>query len=151
MATFVMFDEFILDLGDEIHDMAADTFKFGLVTSAAAPAATTATPRWGDFSANEVTTGTSYSAGGVSMTGQLWQEDGTDTELELNSFTINQDASGFTNARYGILYNDTAAADQAVGFVDFGSDQSIQSGDLVIKFSSIASGSPGRVFYCSST
>lgn len=151
MATFVMFDEFILDLGNKEHDLGADTFKFGIVTSTAAPAATTATPRWSDFSANEVATGTSYSAGGETLTGVVWQEDGTDSELEANSFTIAQDASGFTNGRYGILYNSTHISGLAIGFVDFGADKSIQGGPLVVKFSSVASGSPGRVFYASST
>jgi hypothetical protein len=56
--------------------------------------------------------------------------------------TVNQDGSGFTNARWGIIYNDTAAGKQAVGFVDLGSDRSIQGGALTIDWS----GANGDIF-----
>jgi hypothetical protein len=46
--------------------------------------------------------------------------------------SLAQDASGFTNGRWGILYNDTAAGKQALAYVDLGSDRSLVTGPLTI-------------------
>jgi len=49
--------------------------------------------------------------------------------------TINQDASGFTTARWGIIYNNTDASKRAIAFIDLGSDRSIVAGSLTLDWS----------------
>jgi hypothetical protein len=49
--------------------------------------------------------------------------------------TIAQDAAGFTNARWGIIYNNTDANKRAIAFIDLGSDRSIVSGSLTLDWS----------------
>jgi hypothetical protein len=55
--------------------------------------------------------------------------------LRALQVTIAQDAAGFTNARWGIIYNNTNAAKQAIGFIDLGADRSIVSGSLTLDWS----------------
>jgi len=46
--------------------------------------------------------------------------------------TLAQDASGFTNGRWGIIYNNSDTNKRAIAFVDFGSDRSLVSGAITI-------------------
>jgi len=38
------FDQFWEDVGDKLHNLSTDTFKFGIVTNVTIPASTTADP-----------------------------------------------------------------------------------------------------------
>jgi hypothetical protein len=140
------FRQTLLDLGEKVHDLSSDTYKLGLVTSTTTPTATTADPRWGaggttNFSSNQVGTGTAYT-GPITLTSVTWTLVSNVPTFRAANVTVNQDGSGFTNARWGIIYNDTAAGKQAVGFVDLGSDRSIQGGALTIDWS----GANGDIF-----
>lgn len=131
------FAQALHDLGNKIHDLDGDTLKVGLITSAATPALSTAAPHWGgtgttDFSSNQVTTGTSYTTGGPSLASVTWSVVSNVPTLRANTITVDQDGSGFTNARWAIIYNSTDANKRAVAFVDLGSDRSIQGGALTI-------------------
>lgn len=129
----VYFDQWLVDVQEAVHNMETNTFKLGLITSAVTPSATTADPRWGaggstNLSSNQVTPGGNYASGGptignptVSLTGGAGVFDGDDV-------SIAQDASNPTNARWGIIYNDTAAGKNAVGFVDLGAAIDLSAG-----------------------
>lgn len=130
----VWFDQALLNLGKKIFDLSSDTLKLGLVKSAANggidPAVTTADPCWGaggstNLSSSQVATaGTSYT-GPQSLTSVTWAiVSGTPT-LRADVITLAADASGFINARWGIIYDDTAANKNAIGYVDLGADVSI--------------------------
>lgn len=129
-----LFNQFPTDCGVKIHDLGNDTLKLGLITAAQTPTGNDATPAWSDYSGNQVATGTSYTDGGVALTSVTFSRATAVTTLDAANVTVSQDASGFTNARWGIIYNDTAASDQAIGFVDLGGNVSIQGGDLDIQF-----------------
>jgi len=146
MATgdITIFDEFTKELGEEVHNLGSDTLNFGIINNTSAPTAGDATPRWADYSANQIGTGGGYT-GPVALTGVTWTEAAGTATLAANSFTISQNASGQgSTTAWGILYNETAAADQAIAFFELGTID-ITSGDLVIKFNNVASGSPGTV------
>lgn len=133
------FDQALLDLGKKIHDLSTDVLKLGLVTSTVTPSATTADPRWGagggtNLSTNAVATGTAWT-GPVTLASVAWTiVAGTPTLSAAYPAQIAQDGAGFTNARWGIIYNDTAAGKQALCFIDLGSDRSIVTGPLSITF-----------------
>jgi len=136
MATrnFVVFEEFGLDLGKGAHDFSADDLKLAMVTAGAGPTAGTATPRWGDFSGNEVS-GTGYTAGGESLSSVSWTKSSNEMTLTSGgdpSVSWAQNGAGPTNCRYLILYNDDAANDEAIGFVDFVNDASLQEGPITV-------------------
>lgn len=135
----VWFRQALLDLGVKRHDLTADTIKVGLVNSVTTPTATTADPRWGaggttNLSSNEVATGASYSAGGPSLASVTWTLVSNVATLRATDPVIAQDATGFTDARWGIIYNSTDAGKRALGFIDLGSARSIQTGSLTLNF-----------------
>ena len=148
MATgdLTVFEEFALDIGNEHHKFPTgnDSLKFGIIDNTTPPTAADATPTWGDYSANEIGTGGGYTEP-VSLSGVDYTEaDGVAT-LVANSFTISQNGSGQgSTTAWGILYNDSAASDQAIAFVELGTID-ITAGDLVVKFNNVASGSPGTI------
>lgn len=135
---FFVFDQFLVDVSEKLHDLENDVIKLALITSAATPAVTTSDPRWGaggttNFSSNQVTPGGNYASGGatcanpsVTLTGGLARFDADDPP------TWAQNASNPTNARWGILYNDTDTGKRCIGYLDLGSTFDMTTGPLAV-------------------
>lgn len=121
--TVKWFAQALHDLGNKIHDMDTDVLKMGIVTTATVPAVNTPLPRWGaggttNFSTNQVvTTGTSYT-GPKTLTTPTWDLTATGALFGADVINMPQDASGFTNGAYGIIYNDTDASKRCLGWVE---------------------------------
>ena len=142
----VLFNQFRLDAGKKLHDLSADALKVSYVKSAANggidPAASTSDPRWGagggtNLSSSEVATGSSYSAGGIALTTITWTLVSGVPTLRADIVTTALDATGFTNARWGIIYNNTDAGKRAMAYVDLGADRSIQTGSLTLDWTGV--------------
>lgn len=134
------FGQGLHDLGKKLHDLSADSLKLGLITSATTPTVATAVPHFGgtgttNMATNQVAAGTSYSSGGPTLSSVTWTVVSGVPTLRAAAVTIAQDASGFTAARWGIIYNSTNAAKQALAYIDLGSDRSIQAGSLTLDWS----------------
>jgi hypothetical protein len=131
MPPLVLFEEFSDQIGGKYHDLGSDTIKVALITSAVTPTKADATPCWGDYSANEVS-GSSYAPGGAEILNDTYTEaDGVGT-YSGDDVTWTYDIDGFTNARWGIVYNDTDANKAAIGFIDLGGTVSLQAGNVVL-------------------
>lgn len=130
---WVTFEEFSLDLMKGVHgDLSGAALKVALVDDTLTPAAADATPRWADYSANEVS-GTGYTAGGAALSGiTVLEADGVTTLDDTGNVTWSQNGAGPTDIYWAILYNDDAAADQALGFLDMGGPVSLVDGDVSI-------------------
>jgi len=131
---WVTFEEFSLDLANGVHNLGSDTFKVALIDNTdTEPVAGTAEPEWADdFSGNEVS-GTGYTAGGTALTGVSTSEDaGVTTFDDTVNLTWSQNGAGPTNIYWAILYNDSAASKECVGFLDMGGPVSLQDGDVSI-------------------
>lgn len=129
---WVTFEEFSEDLSNGVHNLGSDTFKVGLIDNTTPPTAADATPRWGDYSGNEVS-GTGYTAGGYTLTGTSTAEaDGETTFDDSGAPTWAQNGAGPTDIYWAVLYNDSATADQAIGFLDMGGPVSLQDGPVTI-------------------
>ncbi len=131
-----LFEEFLGVVGIGGHDLDGDVIKLGLIDAVVTPTAADATPAWGvasgvDYDGNEVTTGSSYSAGGPDISATYSEAGGTAT-LDATDVVIALDAAGFTDARWGIIYNETATNNEAIAFFDLGSARSIAAGSLTI-------------------
>jgi len=134
---FSIFEEFAENVGGGDHDFANDTLKLGLIDSTAAPTDADGTPTWGDYSANEVSAAAGYTAGGATLSSSSWTEaSGVGTLDSTANITWSQNASGFNDAYYGILYNSTHASSAAVGWLDMGGPVSQQAGDVSVTWSS---------------
>jgi hypothetical protein len=134
------FGQALLDLGNKIHDLDGDTLKVGLITSATTPAIGTAAPHFGgtgttNMATNQVAAGTSYTAGGPSLASVVWTLVSAVPTLQAANLVVAQDATGFTAARWGIIYNSTDANKRCIAFVDLGSDRSIVAGSLTLDWS----------------
>lgn len=114
----------------------SDTLKMGIVTSSNVPTVDESDPRWGaggstDFSTNQVATATAYT-GPITLASVTYTRSaGVDT-LDFADILVAQDAAGFTNGAYGIIYDDTVSGKYAIGFIDLGGPVSLQSGPLVV-------------------
>lgn len=135
---WIEYDNFKLrQVNGNAIDLDTDTLKLALVTSSYVPNAASH-DFFDDVSANEVT-GSNYTAGGATLANQLVTlSAGTVTFDNTVDVTFTQHATGFTNARYAILYKSTgsAATSGLIAYADLGTDVGNQSGDLVLEFDS---------------
>ena len=109
----------------------ADSFKAALyLASATTNASNTAYTATGEVS------GTNYTAGGTALTTKSLAVASNLLTFDADDITFAQHASGFTDARYAILYNDTGTPSTArlVAYNDLGSDRSNVNSDLVLQF-----------------
>ena len=113
-----MFNEAGWDAWKGVHDLSSDTLKLGIIDDTTPPTAADATPRWGDYSPNEVATTGNYTAGGETLTTVTFTMVSGIPTLAADDVNITSHASGFTDGSYGILYNDDATNDEAIGFVE---------------------------------
>lgn len=133
------FAQALLDLGNKIHDLDADDLRVGFITSAVTPAIGDAAPHWGgtgttNFNTNEVTAGGNYPAEGYVLVSVSWSLVSNVATLRATDISIAQHASNPTNARWGILYNNTDANKRAIAFLDFGSARDLTTGAFTFNF-----------------
>lgn len=129
----------LLALGTKVHNLASDTLKVGFITSAATPAISDTDPRWGaggsvNFSSSQVTPGGNYATGGPTLASVTFTNVSNVPTLRATDISIAQHASNPTNARWGILYNDTDASKRALAFLDFGSARDLTAGAFTFNF-----------------
>lgn len=126
-----------MDIGLEVHQLETDTIKLGLVTSSVTPSETTSDPRWGsggstNLSTNQVTPGGNYSSGGPTIANNTYTLSSVTATFDGDNISITQHASNPTDARWGAIYNDTAAGKQALAFLDLGGATDLSAGDFSV-------------------
>ncbi len=115
--------------GIKLVDFANDVFKIRLMNNTFTfDKDTDAT--WADISASELTAGNGYSAGGATLAGVSVSEDDTGDQLKVTwnnqSWTASGGSIGPSNG--AAIVDDTTADDTVVGFIDFGSAQTVADG-----------------------
>lgn len=115
----------------------SDTIKLMLLTSAFDGSETTHS-FVGSVTANEVTAGTAYTAGGPTVTSITVTTSGTLVVVKAGNITIAQDAGGFAAARWGVFYKQKNASSLTdspiIAVLDLGSDRTNTTGALNINF-----------------
>lgn len=134
------FQQGLLDLGNKIHNLSSDTLNLGIVTSATPPTMATAAPHWGgtgttNFASTQVGIGGGYT-GPVALSGVTWTNVAGVITLRATDVVIPQNAAGFANGAYAIIYNNTDANKRAIGFIELSAagTLSIVSGSFTIDF-----------------
>ena len=144
--TFQLFDEFSESIGDGRMDMDTDTFKVAFVTLQVGGVPTIAkddpVPTWGaggttDISADEVTPGGGYTAGGEALTSVTWAQTGGSSKFDAADVAWTSSASGDpATIKTAVLYSDTATNKDCVGFWDMTDDGttaiSLLAGDITL-------------------
>lgn len=135
----IVFDSAIVNIGND-WNMDGDTFNMAIVTNATVPTRDTTAPHYGgtgttNFATNAVATATAWT-GPVALSGLSWSEAAANTfRLDFTDpSTIAQDAGGFTDGYWAILYNNTDANKRCLCAIDLGGPISLVSGTLDINF-----------------
>jgi hypothetical protein len=133
----VFFDQWLVDVQEGVHNMETNTINLGLIDSTQTPAATATDPRWGaggtvNYSTDEVTPGGNYSTGGAAIANPSVTLTAGAGVFDGDDISILQNASNPTNARWGIIYNDTAAGKNCIGYVDLGAVVDLSAGDFSV-------------------
>ncbi len=129
--TIKWFAQGLHDLGNKIHDLDADDFRLGIVTTTTVPAVNTAAPHWGgtgttNFATNQVATATAYT-GPITLSSESLSLTATGAAMDFADVTISQDASGFANGGWGIVYNNTDANKRAIGYIELSAAGSLSN------------------------
>lgn len=110
-------------------NVAADTYKVALYTSATYSAS--ATTLAGVTKTEVVAGGNGYTATGFTLTGvAITQVTTNDAKFDANDVSWSVPAAGSLSADYAILYNDTDASDPPLLFIDFGGTQTVTDGGI---------------------
>jgi len=125
MTAFVKFDLFVDAVAKKKHNLATDSLVVALVASANAPNPATFDTlsdltqiAYTFCSSRAVTVVSAVTTAGV-------------FELTANDLTLTATGGVVGPFRYVVLYNDTAANDDLIGYWDYGSDTSIPDGDSI--------------------
>lgn len=132
MASYVKFDCFVKDLGDKVHDLAADTLKVCLTNTAPTPGTDTVLT---DLTL--ITEENGYTATDITNT---WTESGGTATLGATDVTWTASGGSFGPFRYVVIYNETptSPADPLICYWDYGSSITITTGnDFTVDFTNI--------------
>ncbi len=146
--TLALFDEFAESVGDGRIDLDTDTFKIAFVTlqvgGTPSIAKTDAVPCWGaggttNLDTSEVAAGGGYTAEGEALTSVTWSQTSGVATFDAADVTWTSSASGDpATIKTAVIYSDTAANKDCVGFIDMTADGttaiSLLSGDITVAF-----------------
>jgi hypothetical protein len=124
MAAFNKFNPFIEAVFEKQHNFSSDVFKV-MLTNVAPTAANGV-----KADITEIAAGNGYTAGGQAVTILTSSQTGGTYTATVNQ-TVTWTAAGgsIASLRYAVMYNDTAASKNLVGYWDYGSSVAPASGE----------------------
>ena len=124
MASFVKFNTFVEALGRKVHNLNADTLK--VVLTNAAP-----TPSTDDQLADitQISNGNGYTTGGTAAASNAYSQTSGTAKLTANDVVFTASGGSMGPFRYAVIYNDTAAGDELIGYWDYGSSITLANGE----------------------
>lgn len=125
MATFNKFQAWTEHVTEGVHDHSADTLKVMLTNTA--PVATNSVKA----DLTEISAGNGYIAGGTQATVSSSAQTTGTYKLVLADVVFTASGGTIGPFRYAVLYNDTptSPADPLIGWWDYGSARTLQSGE----------------------
>lgn len=124
MASFNKFYPFVEALAEKVHDLGADTLKVMLTNSAPSSANAVKTD------ITEISAGNGYTAGGnTAAVSSSSQTSGTYKLVLGDPSTWTASGGSIGPFRYAVLYNDTAASKNLIGWWDYGSSVTLADGE----------------------
>lgn len=125
---FLKFNKFLEQLAEKAYNLGSDTLKFALTNTA--PTAATDTVFLPGTLHPPPAAANGYTAGGHAATISASSEGGgTYTLATTTDVVITATAGGIGPFQYVILYDDTAAADELIGYYDYGSSITLANGE----------------------
>lgn len=125
MATFNKFQAWTEHVTEGVHDHSADTLKVLLTNTA--PIATNSVKA----NLTEISAGNGYTAGGTQATVSSSAQTSGTYKLVLADVVFTASGGTIGPFQYAVLYNDTptSPADPLIGWWDYGSARTLQSGE----------------------
>lgn len=125
MASFNKFQPFVEYLAEKVMDLGSDTLKVMLTNSA--PVATNGLKA----DLTDITAGNGYTAGGTQATISSSSQTSGTYKLVLADVVFTASGGTIGPFRYAVLYDDTptSPADPLIGWWDYGSSITLNSGD----------------------
>lgn len=125
MATFSKFQAWTEHVCEGVHDHGADTLKVMLTNTA--PVATNSVKA----DLTEISAGNGYTAGGTQATTSSSSQTTGTYKLVLADVVFTASGGTIGPFQYAVLYNDTptSPADPLIGWWDYGSARTLQSGE----------------------
>ena len=125
MAAFVKYDQFVEDMGAELHNLASDTLRIAL-TNTAPTVATDAVL----VNITEIADGNGYTSGtSGEVTTTTWSETAGTATLAGDDTVFTAAGGAIAQFRYAVLYNDTSASDSLIGYWDYESAIDLANGE----------------------
>lgn len=133
MASFNKFQPFVENLAEKVFNLGSDTLKVLLTNTA--PSASNG--QKSDLT--EISAGNGYTAGGTAVTISSSSQSSGTYKLVLADVTFTASGGSIGALRYAVLYDDTAASDQLIGYWDYGSSITLADGEtLTVDFDGTA-------------
>lgn len=123
MPTFTKFYCYSQDVGRKVHNLHTDTLKLMLTNTA--PSLSNAVKT----DITEISAGNGYSAGGATIAGTSYSQSSGVAVLHGTTVVITASGGSIGPFRYAVVYNDTAASDQLIGYVDHGAAITLSAGE----------------------
>lgn len=123
MATFNKFNSFVEALAEKVHNLGSDTLKIALSNTA---------PSAGNTQLSNITqisNGNGYTTGGSAVTISSSAQSSGTYKLTLADLVFTAAGGSIGPFRYVVLYNDTAANDELIGWYDYGSSITLADGE----------------------
>ena len=125
MAAFNKFDAFVEALAEKVHNLGSDTLKVYLTNDTPSASADAVKA---DLA--EITPGNGYTAGGNTAAQTSSSQTGGLYKLVLGDpATWTASGGNIGPFRYAVLYNDTTASDNLIGYWDYGTSITLGAGD----------------------
>ena len=121
MANINLFNVFLADMANKVHDLSSDTLKMAL--SNVAPVATYATLS----QVIQITAGNGYTAGGTALANVTSTQTSGVYKLEADDVVFTASGGAILEFRYCVLYNSTTATDRLIGYWDNGAAVNVQN------------------------
>lgn len=124
MAVFNKFNSFAEAVYEKVHNLGSDTLKVMLTNSAPIAANTVKTD------ITEISAGNGYTAGGTQAVQSSSAQAAGLYKLVLADVVFTASGGSIGPFRYAVLYNDTAAGKELIGWWDYASAITLASGEI---------------------
>ena len=128
MASFSKINDFVEDVGLEVHDFGVDTLKVAL--SDTAPGSETSDPTAdGNGVLANVTEIDYTNCSSRDLTISSWAVSSGTAQLTLNDLTLSASGGDVGPFRYVYIYNSAAGSNELIGYYDYGNSTTLNDGD----------------------